>query len=84
MKALGVTIKTPQLRNGYTYVYRGAAWIQSPSDEWEVVTRAMTGDERYVGERHIDGGPCYVWRSSDTFFAQPQLTVERPGARINR
>lgn len=75
MKALGITLRSPKPRNGYVYVYRGETWLEATSDDWEVVTRATNGDEIYVGERRIDGGPCTVWRIADGFIAQPALVV---------
>lgn len=74
MRALGVLLSNPKPKNGYTYRYGGAAWLQSANDDWSVITRAVSGAEHYVGERYIDGGACYVWRDGDGFVAQPKPT----------
>lgn len=54
-----------QMKDGYCFVLQTDAqnWRAAKDDNWEVVLRTPTGNEKYVGIRWIDGCRCAVFRA---------------------
>jgi hypothetical protein len=61
------------MKTGYAFENRTPKWRISPDDLWETAVHAATGQERFLGQRRIDGSTVNVWTDGTAHFAQVAL-----------
>lgn len=49
----------------YAFVFNGSDWRRSTSDDWDTEVIELTGNEKVLGHRQIDGSICKVFQTSD-------------------
>lgn len=49
----------------YAFVFGGSDWRKSVEDDWDIEVIEISGNEKVLGHRQIDGSICKVLQSSD-------------------
>lgn len=49
----------------YAFVFSGNDWRKATADDWEIDIVELSGNEKVLGHRQIDGSICKVLQSSD-------------------
>lgn len=52
----------------YAFVFTGSDWRKATQDDWDIEVVELTGNEKVVGHRQIDGSICKVYQSADGKF----------------
>lgn len=61
------------MKDGYAFEYMGRNWKNSSDEDWEIVMYTITGEEKFIGTRWIDGSKVKVFSSGEGYYAQTEV-----------
>ena len=49
----------------YAFIFSGSDWRKAVEDDWDIDVIELSGNEKVLGHRQIDGSICKVLQTSD-------------------